>query len=273
MRGQLEIDLRSSNSWIRLIKSVVAVETFAGTSADLDMVVSTKYWEIYRRQREQNLKELGTEGAMGTSDFGEDPHFEQLIGCPAVVVYALGQMLVAIRARREADEARTMSLEWLTKWNNDTAKLEDLLLRWKPSSPNSDRVHLTESFRHASLVYYCHHVRCLPYTHTSLQFHVKKTFEHLLALGSASQLEGIALWPTMMAAIDIDEQKSPELMEITIERIRLMASQKKDPLYKHAEEALNMIWHRRMNASCLEERLAVKWEDLNYEMNWKWCMV
>lgn len=267
MRGQLEIDLRSSNSWIRLIKSVVAVETFAGTSADLDMVVSTKYWEIYRRQREAERS------AGSNSDFGEDQHFEQLIGCPAVVVYALGQMLVAIRARREADEERVISLEWLTRWNVDTAKLEDLLLRWKPTNPNGDRVHLTESFRHASLVYYCHHVRCLPFTHTSLQFHVKKTFEHLLALGTASQLEGIALWPTMMAAIDIDEQKSPELMDIAIERIRLMASQKRDPLYKHAEEALNMIWNRRISASSPEERLAVKWEDLNYEMDWKWCMV
>jgi hypothetical protein len=232
MRGQLDIDLRSSSSWIRLIKSVVAVETFAATSADLDMVISTKYWEIYRRQRQESLDDLRLSNR--ASDFGEDQHFEQLIGCPACVVYALGQMVVKIRERRIAVGENTLSFEWLNVWNQETTKLEDLLLRWKSTNPDPDRVRLTESFRHAALVYYCHHVRSLPYTHSSLQFHVRKTFEHLLSLRSASQLEGIALWPTMIAAIDIDEQANNDLTETAFERIRLMALQKKDPLYQHA---------------------------------------
>lgn len=273
MRGQLEIDLRSSNSWIRLIKSVVAVETFAATSAGLDMVVSTKYWDTYRRQKEESLKALRSGKFTENTDLGEDEHFVQVIGCPAVIVYALGQIVSSIRDRQRAEHAGVCSAHWLESWQNETAKLEDLITRWKPCNEDMDRVHLMEAFRHAALVYYCHHIHGLSYTHATLQRHVRKTFEHLMSLRPGSQLEGIALWPTMIAAIDIDEQNNPDLMDIAIELIRLMAEQKKDPLYIHAERALQLLWNRRLAARSLEHRTPINWEELSKEMDWKWCMV
>ena len=273
MRGKLENDLKDSNSWMRFAKCVVAIETFAATSARFDLLISGEYWNVYRRLRQDDLRNIASGQRAQMKEYSEDEHFEKLIGCPVVVIYSLGRMVMLQQSREEMEGSSIVDPEWYNTWAIETIKLEDLLLRWKPCSSNSDKMHLAESFRHASLIFYFRNLRRLPYIHETVQHHVQATFDHLQGLTFSSQLEGIALWPTMIAAIEIDERDAPELMIAAIDRIRIMRRQKRDLLYQNAERALKLLWERRSKVETWEERVAVDWHQLSQEMGWKWCMV
>lgn len=264
-----------SNNWMRLAKCVVAVETFAATSTRFDLLISEEYWNIYRRLRRDDMQQTTSDKISGLNEYAEDEHFEKLVGCPVVVVYSLGRMVMLIQSREETEATKdTQSdFEWYSTWAIEALKLEDLLLRWTPKDSSSDKAHLAEAFRHAALVFYFRKIRRLPYLHETIQYHVQRTLDHLLALSPASKVEGIALWPTMIAAIEIDEMKEPELTEMAIQRIRGMSFHARDPLYRNAENALKLLWSRRRKASSWEERNAINWDDLSREMGWNWCMV
>jgi hypothetical protein len=271
MRGQLEHDLKDSNNWMRLAKCVVAVETFAATSAGFELTISGDYWNIYRKLREDDLKRI-TRGEH-TEDFAEDQHFEKLVGCPAVVVYALGRMQMLVQARDEVEQLQQDDQEWQEAWDMEVSKLEDLLLRWRQNSPDSDRVHLAEAFRYAALIFHARRLRRFPHVHATCQFRVQATFDHLFSLTHSSQLEGIALYPTLIAALEIDEAQNEGLQRAALSRIRVMKREKADPLYDNAEKLLHLVWSRRAFANSYEEKIAIDWQDISQDMNWTWCMV
>lgn len=273
MRGKLESDLKDSNSWMRLAKCVVAIETFAATSARFDLSVSDEYWNVYRRLRRNELREIAMGHRSQIEDHNEDKHFEKLVGCPVVVVYSLGRMVMLIKSRKENESRSAEDLDQQNAWATEAIKLEDLLLRWKPNTSDPDKERLAEAFRHASLIFYFRKVRRLPYSLTTIQYHVQSTFNHLLSITPSSQLEGIALWPTMIAAIEIDEETNQPLMDVAINCIKMMRRQEGDPLYNNAENALKLLWSRRRKAKTWEQRVAINWDDLSKEMGWQWCMV
>lgn len=258
---------------MRLAKCIVTIETFAATSSPLELLVSEEYWNIFRRLREDELRKIAAGEYSQTQEFSEDQHFEKQVGCPAVVVYALGRIVMLIESRKEVEETGMDDHEWHSAWAIEALKLEELLLRWKPRGQGEDRAHLAEAFQHASLTFYFRKLRRLPYPHSTVQYHVQLTFDHLIALSQSCQLEGIALWPTMIAAIEIDEREDHRLMDIAIDRIRSMRRQQGDRLYDNAEIALKLVWSRRRDAPTWEERVSIDWDDLSREMGWRWCFV
>lgn len=277
LRGKLESDLKDSNSWMRLAKCVVAIETFAATSTRFDLLIAEEYWNVYRRLRQDDLQQMAAGQRSGINEHSEDEHFEKLVGCPVVVVYSLGRMVMLIQSREETEASTGQTTqndaEWHSTWSIEAIKLEDLLLRWRPTDSQSDKGHLAEAFREAAMVVYFRRIRRLHYFHLTVQYHVQRTFSHLLSLSPTSQIEGIALWPTMMAAIEIDERENIALTETAIERLRGMSRHVRDPLYHNAENALKLLWSRRKGAMSWEQRIAIDWDELSREMGWKWCMV
>lgn len=275
LRGKLESDLKDSNSWIRLAKCVVAIETFASTSTRFDLLISEEYWNIYRRIREDYLQSMALGQTLGPNEYSEDEHFEKLIGCPVVVVYSLGRMAMLRQSREEMEVMSSTynDAEWHSAWSIESIKLEHLLFRWHPRESTPDRTNLTEAFRHAALVFYYRKIRRLDYPHETVQHHVQWTFKHLELISPSSDVAGIALWPTMIAAIEIDEVKNAALTQLAIKRIRGLSKNIRDPLYQNAENALRVLWLRRRNADSWESKMQVDWDELSKEMDWQWCFV
>ncbi|KAI1608250.1 fungal-specific transcription factor domain-containing protein [Exophiala viscosa] len=275
LRGKLESDLKDSNSWVRLAKCVVAIETFAATSTRFDLLVAEQYWNIYRRLRQDDLRQVALGRISGLKEDPDDEHFQKLVGCPVVVVYSLGRMVMLAQSREETEATSNMQndAEWHSTWSIESVKLEDLLLRWRPRSGSQpDEKHLAEAFRHAALVFYYRKIRKLDYCHETVQYHVRQTFINLESLTPSSYIEGIALWPTMMAALAINENDAA-MAKKAIKRIRGMSSHVRDPLYQNAEEALKLLWTKRRESKTWEERIGVDWNELSEEMDWKWCWV
>ncbi|KAK4944578.1 hypothetical protein LTR10_016012 [Elasticomyces elasticus] len=276
LRGKLESDLKDSNSWVRLAKCVVAIETFAATSTRFDLLVAEQYWNIYRRLRQDDLRQVALGRISGLKEYPDDEHFQKLVGCPVVVVYSLGRMVMLAQSREETEATSNMQsdAEWHSTWSIESLKLEDLLLRRRPRSQSlPDEKYLADAFRHAALVFYYRKIRKLDYCHETVQYHVRQTFTNLESLTPSSYIEGIALWPTMMAATSIDDSNDSAMAKKAIRRIRGMSRNVKDPLYQNAEEALKLLWSRRRASKTWEERIGVDWNELSEEMNWKWCWV
>ncbi|EXJ83495.1 hypothetical protein A1O1_07118 [Capronia coronata CBS 617.96] len=282
LRGKLESDLKDSNNWVRLVKCVVAIETFAATSTCFDLLVSEQYWNIYRRLRQDDLQKMALGQLSSLNESSDDEHFEKLVGCPVVVVYSLGRMVMLIQSREETEAmerttssvAHTSDDEWHSTWSIESIKIEDLLFRWRPiKDAKLEKTHLAEAFRQAALVFYYRNIRRLAYCHATVQYHVQRTFDHLESIDPSSNIAGIALWPTMIAAIEIDENKNPDLTQRALKHLRGGSKNTADPLYQNAENALTILWSRRRDAKSWEAKLAVDWYDLSREMNWKWCWV
>ncbi|EXJ88762.1 hypothetical protein A1O3_01826 [Capronia epimyces CBS 606.96] len=279
LRGKLESDLKDSNSWVRLVKCVVAVETFAATSTRFDLLISEQYWNIYRRLRQDSLQKMAMGQLSSLNESSDDEHFEKLVGCPVVVVYSLGRMVMLMQSREETEDPSRGSRfhdedsKWYSTWSIEAIKLEDLLFRWQPKDTKLEKTHLAEAFRQAALVYYYRNIRRLEYNHQTVQYHVRRTFDHLGAIAPSSDIEGIALWPTMIAAIEIDETKNPELTHRAIKHLRGISKHMGDPLHQNTENALKLLWSRRRDAESWEKRMAVDWNELSREMDWKWCWV
>jgi hypothetical protein len=235
-------------------------ETLSAVSSNSGARLSSKYWQAFLR----SLNDL-SDSDTRVEDLilqrcQADKYFESLRGCPTVVMLVLAEI--------------TEHLE-LTKLGGPTdheintqrkyQRWENLLLRCYSSTPNSSMLHLAESFRYAALVHLLRRIRRLPHTDSAVQGYVHLTLEHISYLDSAKPGFN-ATWPKMIAGLELDELKYPDLAMRLLHEIQkthfVRTNLCKDRRHDESEELLLSTWLQRKKCQTWEERVAVDWLDI-----------
>jgi hypothetical protein len=142
---------------------------------------------------------------------------------------------------------------------------ETLLLRCNASTLGVSMMHLAESFRYAALVYLLRRIRRLPYTDAAVQSYVHLTLEHISCLDSAKPGFN-ATWPKMIAGLELDELKYPQLAMRLLHDIHnthiIRTNLCIDRSHDESAELLLSTWLQRRKCKTWEERVAVDWLDI-----------
>lgn len=171
-----------------------------------------------------------------------------------------------------------LKLECLTDYRISTQskyqRWETLLLRCHSSTLNESMMHLTESFRYATLVHLLRRVGRLPYTNSAVQGYVHLTLEHIFCLDSAKPGFN-ATWPKMIAGLELDELEYPYLATKLLQDIRnthlIRSNLCRDRSHDESEELLLSTWSQRKDRTW-EERVAVDWLDIATADGRRWTI-
>jgi Fungal specific transcription factor domain len=142
---------------------------------------------------------------------------------------------------------------------------ENLLLRCHTSTDSESMMHLSESFRYATLVHLLRRVQRLPHTDPTVQSYVHLTLAHIFRLDT-SKPGFNATWPKMIAGLELDEVEYPDLAAKLLHDIRnthfIRTNLCRNRSHDESEELLLSTWSQRSNCQTWEERVAVDWLDI-----------
>lgn len=133
------------------------------------MTVSRVYWSAYLGDWTVHYR-AGPEAKIINKLCDQDPFFEKNTGYPTVVLFALNEIEHCPSASRseKGDDRLVFDM------------LEDLLVRWTPSSTaDSALTNVSEAFRYAALVHYARKARKLSHRHATVQQYVVQCLKHI----------------------------------------------------------------------------------------------
>ncbi|KAH6962459.1 fungal-specific transcription factor domain-containing protein [Ilyonectria sp. MPI-CAGE-AT-0026] len=261
-RNRLQEDMQEGTAWSAMTKIVVAMETLAAVTSDSEIRLAKRFWKLSSIGASRRLN--GDPSWPEIPEIVHDGFFENLLGCPAIILKVLAEILVVLRSQGQtSDPAVPEQAAQALRW-------EDSLYRWRPDREDAPKNNMMEAFRHAVLVFYSREIRKMPYHHALVQHHVLLAIDFIKQLGMESH-GVVATWPAMIVGLELDEMEHPEVAASLIDLLLRTASNRRpNSMNQDASELLMMIWSRRRVLQTQSDRCSVDWRVISEENGWKW---